>query len=176
MSNSPINEIPETPPENLPRTPSPRVPETPLHLIQWQAHNPWASRDRRKKILPMTNLGYSQRAIAAYLKVTRRIVQYTQQIEQATPTKPKGQPPKLHEEQVDEIIEFISASKQNRRTPYYRIIDILQLDISCHALRCWNRGCLDQSELYINAIMSNVMLIVGDDVIENVYSTDGFLL
>jgi len=32
-------------------------------------------------------------------------------------------------------LSFVSGSKQNRRTPYYRIIDILQLDISCHALR-----------------------------------------
>ena len=95
----------------------------------------WASRDRRQKMLLMTDLGYSQRAIADYLETTRNKVRYAQAAERATPQKPKGRAPTLTKDQVDEIIEFISASKQNRRMPYYRVIDVLNLDISIFCLR-----------------------------------------
>ena len=66
----------------------------------------------------MTDLGYTQCAIADYLRMTRNQVQYTQNIKQVTPKKPKGRPPKLMEDQVNKIIEFISISKQNQQMPY----------------------------------------------------------
>ena len=137
MSDLSINEIPETPPAEIPETPPVEIPETPPRtpIQEYQEYNPWASRDRHQKILLMTDLGYSQRAIASYLDTFRHVVQYTQKIQHATPQKPKGRPPKLTEDQLDEVIEFISISKQNRRMPYYRVIDVLNLDISTHCLR-----------------------------------------
>ena len=66
----------------------------------------------------MTYLGYSQRIIAQYLDITRHTVLYTQHVYQATPEKSKGRPPKLSNEQMDKIIEFISASKQNQHIGY----------------------------------------------------------
>ena len=42
-----------------------------------------------------------------------QIFTYTQQIQQATPQKPKGRSPKLSKDQVNEIIEFMNALKQN---------------------------------------------------------------
>jgi transposase len=98
-------------------------------------YNPWASRDRRQKILLMTHLGYSQRILAQYLDITRRTVLYTQHVDQATPKKSKGRPPKLSNEQMDEFIEFISASKQNRRMGYNRVIEIVYLIVSKQTLR-----------------------------------------
>jgi transposase len=83
----------------------------------------------------MTHLGYSQRMIAQYLDITRRTVLYTQHVYQATPKKSKGRPPKLSNEQMDEIIEFISASKQNRRMGYNQVIEILHLNVSKQTLR-----------------------------------------
>ena len=123
MVVSPVNSIPETPPH----TPIQEIPETP-HIL-------WASRDCHQKILLITNLGYSQHSIASYLGTTQHVVQYTQQVKQATPQKPRGRHPKISRDQVDKIIEFISILKQNRQIPYYRLIDILYLDISCHSLR-----------------------------------------
>ena len=67
----------------------------------------------------MTDLGYSQHSIAYHLDTTRCVVQYTQQIQRATPQKPKGSAPKLSKDQVNEVIDFINASKQNQRMPYY---------------------------------------------------------
>jgi len=92
LPDAPVNEIPETPP----RMPVNEIPETLQHqIIQLQNHNPWASQDRRQKILLMTYLGYSQRIIAQYLDITRYTVLYTQHVHQATPKKSKGRPPKL---------------------------------------------------------------------------------
>ena len=107
MLDSSIVEIPETPQH----THINEIPETPQHVpIQYS----WASRDRRQKILLMTDLGYTQRAIADYLRTTRNQVRYTQNIKQATPKKPKGRPPKLIEDQFNKLVEFISTLKQNQ--------------------------------------------------------------
>ena len=134
MSDLSINEIPETPPE-IPETLT-EIPETLPHtpIQEYREYNAWTSRDRRQKILLMTDLGYSQHTIASYLNTFRHVVQYTQKTQRATPKKPKGRPPKLTEDQVDEILEFISTSKQNRRMPYYRVVDVLNLDISRECL------------------------------------------
>ncbi|OJD20718.1 hypothetical protein ACJ73_07945, partial [Blastomyces percursus] len=48
-------------------------------------------------------------------KITHRQVQYACQQEHPTPKKRPGRPVKLTEEQVNEIIEFITASRENRR-------------------------------------------------------------
>lgn len=61
-------------------------------------------------------------------------VQYTCQSHQATPKKAHGQKPKLSEEDVDKIIDFISSSKRTRRLPYYKVIQELDLPIGTTAL------------------------------------------
>ncbi|OJD20315.1 hypothetical protein ACJ73_08350, partial [Blastomyces percursus] len=56
-------------------------------------------------------------------KITHRQVQYACQQEHPTPKKRPGRPVKLTEEQVNEIIEFITASRENRRACYGKIIE-----------------------------------------------------
>jgi ketohexokinase/beta-glucosidase len=51
-----------------------------------------------------------------------------------TPKKAPGQPPKLSEEDVDDIIAFISSSKKNRRMPFYRLCQELDLPVGPTAL------------------------------------------
>ncbi|KAJ5095272.1 transposable element tc1 transposase [Penicillium argentinense] len=52
-----------------------------------------------------------------------------------TPRKTCGRARKLSEEQLDEIIDFISSSKETRRLPYNQVIQELQLSISVETLR-----------------------------------------
>lgn len=92
-------------------------------------------RDDRLRILTLRDSGLSQAAIANQLHLSRHQVQYTCHTQQATPKKPKGQPPKLSERQMDEIIAFISASKANRRKPYHELIKELNLDVTVPTLR-----------------------------------------
>ncbi|OJJ52263.1 hypothetical protein ASPSYDRAFT_164996, partial [Aspergillus sydowii CBS 593.65] len=59
---------------------------------------------------------------------------YTCQSQQATPKKARGQRPKLSEEDINNIIEFISSSKRNRRMLYYKVIQGLDLPVGTTAL------------------------------------------
>ncbi|KAL3706723.1 hypothetical protein TMatcc_007736 [Talaromyces marneffei ATCC 18224] len=64
----------------------------------------------------------------------REAVQYTCQSQQATPKKARGRTPKLSEEDVDRVIDWISSSKRTRRMPYYKVIRELDLPIGATAL------------------------------------------
>lgn len=79
--------------------------------------------------------GLSHTTISNQLHISVRQVQYTCQTQRATPKKPKGQPPKLSEEQMDDIIAWISASKQNRRKPLHKVIEELNLGVTVPTLR-----------------------------------------
>jgi hypothetical protein len=48
--------------------------------------------------------------------------------------RPKGQPPKLSESDIDNIIDWISASKQHRRMPFYKVVKELDLPVGTSAL------------------------------------------
>jgi hypothetical protein len=48
--------------------------------------------------------------------------------------KAHGNPSKLSEAEVDNIIEWISSSKRTRRMPYYKVIKELGLLVRKHAL------------------------------------------
>ncbi|OJD25626.1 hypothetical protein ACJ73_02998 [Blastomyces percursus] len=58
--------------------------------------------------------------------------EYRQALSQstATPKKHAGRPSQLTEEQMNEIIEFISASKINRQMPYKKLIVVLHLEVN----------------------------------------------
>ena len=77
--------------------------------------------DERIRILTLRDAGFTYQQITAQLQLTYQQVQYTCQSHQATPKKAPGQTPKLSEEDVDKIIDFISSSKQTRRMPYYNL-------------------------------------------------------
>ena len=92
-------------------------------------------RDDRLRILTLRDTGLSYSAISNQLHVSYRQVQYTCRTQQATPKKPKGQPPKLSEEQMDDIIAWISTSEVNRQKPFHQMIKELNLDVSVPTLR-----------------------------------------
>lgn len=51
-----------------------------------------------------------------------------------TPTKPKGAPRKLSEDQLDKIIEFITENRKHRQMPYYKVYAKLELPVAKDAL------------------------------------------
>lgn len=108
-------------------TPSP---PTPLPTLKSNL-----GRDDRLRILTLRDAGLPCTAISKQLHLSYRQVQYTCQTQQASPKKPKGQPPKLSEEKMDEIIDWISASKHNRRKPFYQVINELDLGVTVPTLR-----------------------------------------
>ena len=108
-----------------------------LPACQFDMATPRANlgRDDRLRILTLRDTGLSHAAIAIQLHLSHRQVQYTCHSQQATPKKPKGQPPKLSEEQMDDIIAFISASEINRQKSYHEVIRDLNLDVTVPTLR-----------------------------------------
>lgn len=92
------------------------------------------SRDERLRVLTLRDAGFTYNQIAQQLHITHRQVQYTCQSHRATPKKPHGQPPKLTEQDVDRIIEWISSSKRTRRMPYKKVVQELELPVGPTAL------------------------------------------
>ncbi|EYE95566.1 uncharacterized protein EURHEDRAFT_454861 [Aspergillus ruber CBS 135680] len=91
----------------MPTTPPPPAPR------------PKSSRDQRLQVLTLRDAGFSYKAISDQLGLS-----YCQ----ATPRKPKGQPPKLSDEDMDKVIAWISASKDDCRKPYSKVIEELRLE------------------------------------------------
>lgn len=112
----------------MPTTPEPfEEPESRQNSIR-------LNRDNRIRVLALRDAGLTYQQIASQLQMTHRQVQYTCQSNQATPKKAHGQRPKLSEEDIDNIIEFISSSKRARSMPYYKVIEELELPVGTTAL------------------------------------------
>lgn len=92
------------------------------------------NRDNRIRVLALRDAGLTYQQIASQLKMTHRQVQYTCQSNEATPKKACGQRPKLSEEDVDKILEFISSPERAQRMPYFKIIEELELPVGTTAL------------------------------------------
>ena len=97
------------------------------------------NRDQRRDILLLRRRGDSYEQIAQFLGVSFHAVQYTCMIQKATPQhKRAGRPSKLTSEEVDELIEYVKASKGNRRLTYQQLRDELYKnrdDISTDAIK-----------------------------------------
>ncbi|EAA66188.1 predicted protein [Aspergillus nidulans FGSC A4] len=112
----------------IPRPSTP--PEAPLEVTEISERSQssrWLSRDDWIRILTLQDAGFTYQQISSQLGFTYRQVQYTCQNEQSTPQKPPGQRPKLSEEDMDNIITFISSSQRTRRLSYKRVIEELNL-------------------------------------------------
>jgi transposase len=111
-------------------TTTPAPPTTPTRRSR-----SWATRDQRllARGLRAQKLTYAQ--ISSQLGMTYRQVQTACTEGRATPRKPRGGRPKLAEDQLDDIIEFITFSKETRRMPYETIIRELQLPVCKSTLR-----------------------------------------
>ncbi len=92
------------------------------------------SRDERLEIRILRSLGWPYTRIQERTGATLRQIAYTATT-QATPQKRSGRPPILSPTQVDELIEFISSSKANRRMPYVQIPSVLGWNCGEYAIR-----------------------------------------
>ena len=80
------------------------------------------TRDQRIEARILYSIGMQYTKIVQFLedkgqKITYRQVYYTYKT-RATPTKRTGRPPRITASQTNELIEFISRLKANRRMPY----------------------------------------------------------
>ena len=106
------------------RTPS----STPSDLLNYRHGHPSRpsspkemrlTRDQRRDFPVPRNIGHSYDEIATHLTVSVSAVQYTCATEQATPQhKNAGVKPQLAPEQVNDLIDFVSASSRNRCLSY----------------------------------------------------------
>ena len=107
---SPGSEAPVTPGSAAPVTPDPESPQRKR-----------STRDIRRDVHLLHDIGWKQKDIATKLSITIDTVRYAIKT-RATPQHIKaGRPPKLSNTQVDEIITWISSSTRNRRLPFYRV-------------------------------------------------------
>ena len=79
------------------------------------------TRDQRRDILLLRQIGKSYSEIALILTVTERAVQYTCNLQKATPQKQPGRPSKLSQEEVTELICFISAVDFDKASKKFNI-------------------------------------------------------
>lgn len=79
------------------------------------------SRDQRRDIQLLRRQGLTQVQTAERLGLTVRAVQYTDQTGCATPKKRSGRPPKLGSAEVEELIEYVTASEENRQKSYHEL-------------------------------------------------------
>jgi hypothetical protein len=86
-------------------------------------------RDDRIRVLALRDASFTYQQIADQLHITYRQVQYTCESQKSTPRKAKGQPPNLSESDIGNIIDWISASIQHRRLPFYKVVKELDLPV-----------------------------------------------
>jgi ketohexokinase/beta-glucosidase len=66
--------------------------------------------------------------------ITYDQVRYTCRSEKWTPRKARGAPIKLSEQEVDEILLFITGTRRGRRLPYHKVVRELQLPVNASTL------------------------------------------
>jgi transposase len=94
----------------------------------------YTTRDQRLQAQTLREIGFTYHQIQEQLGLTLDQVRYAVH-HRLTPQKRKGRPSKLNQEEVDEIIAWVCASKTNRRTPWVHIPIILELNVSYYCVR-----------------------------------------
>lgn len=95
-------------------TTTPSTPQKKRHL----------SRDERLQIHTLHKAGLCYENIAKQLQVTKRQVQYAILNRRTSPKKRSGRPSALSEEQVDELVLFVTSSSAARRMTYFELCHI----------------------------------------------------
>ena len=91
-------------------------------------------RDQRRDIQLLHSLGWSYPKITKHIDTTKQQVQYACQ-GLATPRKCEGRPPKLNAEQVQQLVEFVTASKIGWRMFYSRLATTLNFECGEHTIQ-----------------------------------------
>jgi transposase len=126
MPLSPIHILNET---QTPPLPPLDRPQTPL-----QALHSHTTRDERLQVQTLRDTGFNYSQISSQLNLTLHQVAYASN-HRLTPKMRSGRPSTLTEEEVEEVIRWVCASKANRRAPWVKIPIYLDLNVSHYAVR-----------------------------------------
>jgi hypothetical protein len=92
--------------------------------------NATASRDQKRDVRMADRCGLNTNQIMEMLRLIRRQVLYALETP-VTPKKPTGRPPVLDAEQRQHLVDFVCASRKNRRMSYQQL---------AHEFRYWEVG------------------------------------
>lgn len=92
------------------------------------------SRDERFRCKVLHDAGFTIDQIVEQTGATWRQVQYAT-THTTTPRRRSGRPPILTESQIEELIDFIRASRENRRMPYRKVAQLMDFGVSEHVIR-----------------------------------------
>jgi transposase len=132
-SSSPTSEAsdPEAPSPIRPLS-TPNVPSTPPPLLRRRRQN--TSRDDRLRVHTLREIGWNSRDITRHTGLTQNQVRYAL-THPSTPRKPSGRPSQLSPNDIDRIIEWVCASKANRRSRWDQIPQKLGLNVGYYTVR-----------------------------------------
>ncbi|RPA78957.1 hypothetical protein BJ508DRAFT_308856 [Ascobolus immersus RN42] len=121
-------------PANAPGTPRRQRHQDPPRTPQHQ-NGRHLSRDLRMQVHTLRSIGWTHKEIANKLKCSVSQVQYTL-TGPVTPKKRKGRPGKLSEDRVDELVLFVTGSREGRRMTYLELsMYFSEWDVSDSAIR-----------------------------------------
>lgn len=97
---------------------------------------PTLSRDQRRDCQLLHNIGWSYSQIHRHTGYTIRQIQLACKPEgRATPRKSTGRPPILTQAQVEELVEFVCASSENRRMSFQKLAEVMDFGVKKQAIR-----------------------------------------
>jgi hypothetical protein len=84
-------------------------------------HTPHLSRDQRLQVQTLSLAGHDQQYIADLLQISIRQVGYAIHAETVTPKKRTGRPCRLTNDQVDELVPYVTYSREARQMSFARL-------------------------------------------------------
>ena len=109
-------------------TTTPSTPQKKRHL----------TRDERLQVHTLHKAGLCYESIAKQLRVTKRQFQYAILNHRRSPKKRSGRPSTLSEEQVNELVLFVTSSSASRRMTYFELSQIAfpNWNVSERVIKC----------------------------------------
>ncbi|KAF8846412.1 hypothetical protein BDZ45DRAFT_543582, partial [Acephala macrosclerotiorum] len=92
------------------------------------------TRDQRRDIQLLHSIGWKISDINKFTKATESQIKRAYAV-RATPTKRPGRPPILTAAQVEELVEFVCASSENRRMSFQKLAEVLDFGVKKQAIR-----------------------------------------
>ena len=106
-----------------------------ISLLEKRRNNPHLSRDERRDVQLLRSLAWTYEDIQQkFPKKTLRQIQYACSVP-ATPKKRQGRPSKLSQAQIEELVDFVCASVQNRRMSYIALAEAMDFSVKKGAIR-----------------------------------------
>jgi len=94
----------------------------------------YLTRDQRRDCQLLHSIGWSYNQIKRHTGYTVRQIQRACS-NRATPKKRSGRPPVLSQAQIEELIEFVCASAQNRQMSFQKLAEALDFGVKKDAIR-----------------------------------------